>query len=347
MATRCKDSKLDILPESPGEHHLKITGSKLPTYNQVLLCYLAKVNELRLADSSKNTKLSYSAGTYVASEVLKHYEKAHIPTVIEKQVIKKIIQFHDNDYSKCMRIPRDRRNSSPQIVAFREKLNNTMPFFPSNVEDIMNENKRFKSEKERQKIDEDILFLQNMLSDRTFTYSCKDMTSAKLEERRREKEEKAHVRIEKERQRVNANVKENNDNATESEQSDDEYEPRKTPKRSHKRVVKAGTPALIPHDILKNTRVVETAVRNNITPTAAAELARSIISASGGNVDIYNVSQKYRAEAVSGISRKIIESWQPPDIASIHWDGKLMDTLTNEFSQEERLPILISGIGGV
>ena len=89
MATRCKDSKLDILPESPGEHHLKITGSKLPTYNQVLLCYLAKVNELRLADSSKNTKLSYSAGTYVASEVLKHYEKAHIPTVIEKQVIKK------------------------------------------------------------------------------------------------------------------------------------------------------------------------------------------------------------------------------------------------------------------
>ncbi|GAB1606452.1 hypothetical protein Ahia01_000927800, partial [Argonauta hians] len=135
-----------------------------------------------------------------------------------------------------------------------------MPFFHSNVEDIMNVNKLFKSEKERQVIDKDIIFLQNMLSDRTFTYSCKDMTGAKLEVRRREKEEKAYIRIEKERQRVNANITENNNSATESEQSDDEYEPRKTPKRSHKRVVKVGTPALIPHDILKKTLDIKSKV---------------------------------------------------------------------------------------
>lgn len=34
-------------------------------------------------------------------------------------------------------------------------------------------------------------------------------------------------------------------------------------------------------------------------------------------------------------------------MAAIHWDGKLMDSLGNEYAQEERLPILVTGIGGV
>ena len=37
-----KDLRLNLLIESPSFDDLKITGSKLPTYNQVLLCYLAK-----------------------------------------------------------------------------------------------------------------------------------------------------------------------------------------------------------------------------------------------------------------------------------------------------------------
>ena len=61
----------------------------------------------------------------------------------------------------------------------------------------------------------------------------------------------------------------------------------------------------------------------------------------------YNASYKYRTETVAGISEKIKESWKPPEIAALHWDSKLMETLGNEYAQEERLPILISGIGGV
>ena len=34
-------------------------------------------------------------------------------------------------------------------------------------------------------------------------------------------------------------------------------------------------------------------------------------------------------------------------IAAIHWDGILMDSLTNESKSEDRLPILLSGVGGV
>ena len=68
MATRAKDPKLDILLESPGEEHLNIIGSKLPPYNQALLCFLAKLNQLRNEDSSKNTKLTWTAGKFVTSK---------------------------------------------------------------------------------------------------------------------------------------------------------------------------------------------------------------------------------------------------------------------------------------
>ena len=39
------------------------------------------------------------------------------------------------------------------------------------------------------------------------------------------------------------------------------------------------------------------------------------------------------------------ETWSPPETLTLHWDGKLMTTLTNDSSKEERLPILVSGIG--
>ena len=356
MATRGKDSRLDILETSPGEEHLNIKGSKLPTYNQVLLCYLSKLNQLRQEDSCKNSKLSWDAGQHVASEVLKHYEKAHIPIIQNRSVISKIIKFHDNDYSKCVKIPRDRRNNSPQIAAFRETLRKTMPFFPSNAEDIMTQNKRFKSEEERLIIDEDVLFLKNMKFERTFTYTSQDMTYAELEAKRMDKEKQACARVEQEQIRKNASMLKNVDvaSAAESDISDTEYSPQKDqrPKRRHRRSVKVGTTATIPHDILKKSIVVETALRNNISPTAAAELTRSIICASsGGDVSkvslSYNASYKYRTEAVAEIAGKIRDSWQSPAIAALHWDGKLMDTLGNECAQEERLPILISGIGGV
>ena len=47
------------------------------------------------------------------------------------------------------------------------------------------------------------------------------------------------------------------------------------------------------------------------------------------------------------LANKIKESWVPPTVGVLHWDGKLMDTLDNEFAVEERLPILLSGSGGV
>ena len=47
MATRNSDTRLDIILESPGSEHLRISGIRLPTYNQVLLCYLAYCEKFR------------------------------------------------------------------------------------------------------------------------------------------------------------------------------------------------------------------------------------------------------------------------------------------------------------
>ena len=45
------------------------------------------------------------------------------------------------------------------------------------------------------------------------------------------------------------------------------------------------------------------------------------------------------------ISNKIKDEWAPPDVGLVHWDGKLMSTLDGD-AKEERLPILVSGLGG-
>ena len=53
MKTRSKDTHLFILPESPGLEFLEITGSKLPSHRQVLLCFISKKDNSRLVDGTK------------------------------------------------------------------------------------------------------------------------------------------------------------------------------------------------------------------------------------------------------------------------------------------------------
>lgn len=52
---------------------------------------------------------------------------------------------------------------------------------------------------------------------------------------------------------------------------------------------------------------------------------------------------RYRVAAAKTISEKVQEDWQPPDVGTVHWDGKLMDTLKSAHNKEERLPVLVSG----
>ena len=96
---------------------------------------------------------------------------------------------------------------------------------------------------------------------------------------------------------------------------------------------------------------MESSVRNKITPPALAEIAHSFIAATSGdpkkvNLD-YTSAYRYRVESVVNIATKIKESWEPPKRSIVHWDGKLMDTLDNEYAVEERLHVLLSAVRGV
>ena len=85
MSTRNADSKLYILPETPGPESVKICGSRLPIYKQVLFCFLTNLEKLRNEDKTKNQKAMRSSANLVVAEVLGHYEKACVPVLHEKK----------------------------------------------------------------------------------------------------------------------------------------------------------------------------------------------------------------------------------------------------------------------
>ena len=78
-------------------------------------------------------------------------------------------------------------------------------------------------------------------------------------------------------------------------------------------------------------------------------ILHTLITACDDNHEAVNIhpvqSQIYRVEASKSIAKTIKTNWTPPPVALLHWYGKLMDTLDGSV-KEERLPILLSGLGG-
>ena len=56
---------------------------------------------------------------------------------------------------------------------------------------------------------------------------------------------------------------------------------------------------------------------------------------------------KLRMETFLSVASKVKESCVPTPKGIVHWDGKLMDTLSTGSGMEKRLPILLSVEGGV
>ena len=93
MSTRNADSKLCILPETPVPESVKICGLRLPTYKQVLFCFLTNLETLRNEDKTKNQKAMRSSANLVVAEVLGHYKKARVPVLYEKKMVEKIKKY--------------------------------------------------------------------------------------------------------------------------------------------------------------------------------------------------------------------------------------------------------------
>lgn len=119
-------------------------------------------------------------------------------------------------------------------------------------------------------------------------------------------------------------------------------------KRKHKKV-KTGGEHFIPPDILAHKEVVECLTRNKITPTAGLAVVSSIITAIGGDTRkfklSYGTSYRFRLAASREMAEAIKDQWIPAPISVLHWDEKLMETLDDKYLLDERMPVLLSGMG--
>ena len=121
---RSCDNRLNVLSVSPGEQHLEITGSKLPTYEQVLLCYMATMRKFRAEDGTKNTKLTAIVSNAVFEKVRLLYLKANIPMKVPINCAKDIRMINDEFKSV------NKRKNAGRVEKFQTKMKTTMPFWP-------------------------------------------------------------------------------------------------------------------------------------------------------------------------------------------------------------------------
>ena len=316
---------------------------------------MALLEKLRQEDETKQKKLYRFAANLVVKEILPHYQKSQITTIQEHKMAEKILALF-KEYENLRKINLDRRENHPLIKMFKDKLGTTMKFWPRNALAKMEQSKVKKRLFEIAAIDEDISFLNSMMTNRAAQYSSVDIKMSKIDNRRlvRKQEGQRMKENQKKRQQLDATLAQlsasSEDEHTDEEDATVPIYSLSTPKRSHERVVKIGTNIFVPHDILKSPQVVFTSTRNKITPTAMSATLTSIIAACGGNTDSVNLhwstAYRYKVEASNSIALKINDNWKPPRVDLLHWDSKLMNTLDTSIKQEERLPTLLSGIVG-
>ena len=125
---------------------------------------------------------------------------------------------------------------------------------------------------------------------------------------------------------------------TDSEISEDESSigeelaiPGSSQGRIHHRTARPGT-AFIPHDILKNHKLVSLAARMQLSPAEQTAYMQAIIEESGGDSNkiavLYATAERSRREVGELIATGVRMEWKCPEFTSVHWDSKLTHTLT-------------------
>ena len=334
------DTKLQeyILGTIPTDENKIIKGSRLPTEHQVLLCYLAH-------RQCPNISSKREAANETVNVVIPFYEKAGIPT-LHKQKMAEAVESLLAEFEKILKTKKTARNSGKpkeRIEEFKKKIKEkTMKFWPRNALKIITN-------------EEDKKFLLSMMSDREASMGGKDTISIGQAKRKlaiNNQKMKQKKLYEEEAAACSISVV-LSDSTTTDASTDDEAEPFYNPAktaRNHKKLVKTGVDVHIPSNILKAPRVVQALVRNQVSSSAISAIMHDIITTADGDPSklslSYATTERYKLETIQTISEKISKNWKPPLVANLHWDGKLMDTLDGS-TKTERLPILLSGLGGV
>ena len=334
---RSDDKYSGLLSESPGDKHLKIAGCRLPTFEQVLLCFLA--NLVLIKETTINVvRPRLEAAKAAVAEVLVHYRKARIPTKDDKSMARQVEQLFDelrNTY----------RQKDEKKEAFKTKLKTTMPFWPRNCIQTMEKSYTLKrNETEKAAWSEDLEFLKSMMGDRKATYSSFDKVSAKNFKRKLEKvvtekkeEKKPHL------ERADQTLPQHKDN-----DHDQDWIPSTSGAALHRRNIKTGVTIHLAPDFINSPLIVSAAVRNRISPVALANVMTALVESCGGDTSAVNLSysqvNRYMQKSTQDVVTAVVEAWVPPSKALLHWDSKLMRKLDG-IGKQERMPVLLSGAG--
>ena len=136
--------------------------------------------------------------------------------------------------------------------------------------------------------EEDRLFLVSMMGDRKASMAGVDSVLSLTAK-------KVHLRKSyEEKRKKKEQLRQESGEAQEDEEENEEPEHLAliTPKRSHKRVVKIGSPAFWPHDVMRHPAVVESATRNKISGTQLSALTHSFVAATSGDHHKINLHAK-------------------------------------------------------
>lgn len=302
MSTRSANSPLNLIREAPGTEHLVIAGRKLPTFKQVLLCFLAHRDKARREDESKKRRITRKALDAVIDQISTHYKNAGIDIAPHLILHNRITALY-NEFVNLRKIVRKNRKTNVRLTKFQAKLSKTMPCWPRDIFKQLEKRKSGKSEIEKKGIDEDILFLKNMMTERTGLYTAKDMIVSNIMERRESrktyveglaaKREEALAKEMEESMRKAQTIAEMYDAEDDAAVADDANrhrceDTRNT--RAHRRTLKTGVNIFVPHDILKHEKVVSCCTRNNITPTAITSFLRVLITECGGDANALSLN---------------------------------------------------------
>ena len=85
--------------------------------------------------------LSRLAANRVVGEVTVPYRKAHIITMAENKMKHKVLKQHQ-EYASLRKLNQERRCDNPKMKQFQDKLQNTMPFWPRDVENLVEDSKK-------------------------------------------------------------------------------------------------------------------------------------------------------------------------------------------------------------
>jgi hypothetical protein len=216
----------------------------------------------------------------------------------------------------------------------------TFPVWPADVE------KRISNA-------ENLAFFYSMKTDRAATFGSKDSILDKKIKRSNKRQQLAQKRADKEQRRVQEAGEEaatrsllsSSSSSSDEGECDMDLETPKERKRDHHRSSHTGTSAFIPHDVLKRPRLVALATRLNMTAAQQATFTAAVIKESQGDSSkvstSYATADRSRRKVVKQLADDSKEQWVAPDLATLHWDSKLMTALTDKNTSEERLCVVV------